>query len=271
MLIKEKPLQHWMDHFYGYGSWDAQIWFVAYEESGGGDLPEEVAARLDYFYDHHGSVTTPALCDIRDLYKHVAVDLEGNRANLFSTLFDFRFGPGAIIHGIWKNLIGFTHGYNSENLPDLLAYQKSTFATANSREALINLYPLPSPHNHAWYYSWLEIPGFKFLRRRSEYEEHVYPHRIRRILLNVLKYKPEVVLMYDMSNINVLKASVLEIFPEAKFTMVKGIPRVTPQHHYTRIGNTRLLITTQTPALKHNRIETGFDWYELGKKLNDAT
>jgi len=28
-----------------------------------------------------------------------------------------------------------------------------------------------------------------------------------------------------------------------------------------------MLITTQIPALRHNRIETGFDWGEFGKKV----
>ncbi len=45
MLIEEKALKHWIDHFYGYGSWQARFWFVGYEESGG-DVPEEVAEKL---------------------------------------------------------------------------------------------------------------------------------------------------------------------------------------------------------------------------------
>ena len=40
MLIEEKTVKHWIDNFYGYGSWDARIWFIAHEESGG-DVPEE--------------------------------------------------------------------------------------------------------------------------------------------------------------------------------------------------------------------------------------
>ena len=41
MLIEANALKHWMDHFYGYGSWRAKIWFVSHEE-GGGDLPEDI-------------------------------------------------------------------------------------------------------------------------------------------------------------------------------------------------------------------------------------
>src|SRR5687768_7152254 len=63
MLIEERQLQHWIDNFYGYGSWQAGIWFIGYEE-GGGDLPEEVAEKFNYFFAHHGSSSQPTLCDI---------------------------------------------------------------------------------------------------------------------------------------------------------------------------------------------------------------
>lgn len=167
-------------------------------------MPEEVAERFDYFATAHGSASTATLCDIRDLYRHVTAELEGTRGDLFKNLYEYRFGPDAIIHGIWKNLIAFVHGYHGAELPDLLGYQKSNFTMPSSSEALINLYPLPSPHNHAWYYSWLDLPDSSFLRRRNLYENHVYPQRIHTILQTIEKYRPEVVLMYDMSNIKQL-------------------------------------------------------------------
>ena len=46
--------------------------------------------------------------------------------------------------------------------------------------------------------------------------------------------------------------------------MVKGSTLQFPQHHRADFHGTTLLITTQTPALRHNRIETGFDWLSLG-------
>ena len=47
--------------------------------------------------------------------------------------------------------------------------------------------------------------------------------------------------------------------------MVRAIKRQIPQHHRVEFNGTTLLVTTQVPALKHNRVETGFDWYEFGK------
>lgn len=263
MLIDEKALKYWIDNFYGYGSWQARFWFIGYEESGG-DLPEEVAEKLNYFY-HLQRSDTPTLCDIRELYRHVAFRTEGPRAERFSTFNDHRFGNDATLHGAWKNLIAFEHGYLHKELPDLLTYQKNSFASpSTSNEALIQLYPLPA-HNHAWYYAWLDLPQLPFLKTRTLYQDHLYASRVQSILTNLSIYKPELVLMYGMENINLLKQSVQEFFSGAKFRMVKGEKLQTPQHHRADFNGTTLLITTQIPALRHNRIETGFDWYEFGK------
>jgi hypothetical protein len=261
MLIDEKSLKHWIDNFYGYGSWEARIWFVEYEE-GGGDTPEEVAEKFNYFYNLATSRTT--LCDIRELYKHVAFRADGPRAEVFKNLNEYRFGPNSLPHGVWKNLIAFVHGYRMKRLQDVLSYQRNLFTSpTGSKEALISFYPLPSPHNHAWYYSWLDMPQLGFLKSRSLYEEYMFEGRINTLLNNIRTYKPEVVLMYGMNNINTLKKS----FPGAGFKSVKATGREIPQHHRADLDGTRLIITTQVPALRHNRIETGFDWGEFGKAI----
>ena len=253
-------------------------------------VPEEVAEKINYFYRVHASAEDRTLCDIRELYRHVAVrwdppsrsasagkvrlreTLRRTRRRLFANRYEYRFDSGAVQHGIWKNLIAFVHGYRNEELPDLLAYQKHTFALASEHnEALIQLYPLPSPHNHAWYYSWLDLPQLGFLKSRNLYQEHVYQRRINSILSNISTYKPEVVLMYGMDNINTLKKSVQEFFPGAKFKMIKATKQQIPQHHQADVDGTTMLITTQIPALRHNRIETGFDWEEFGKRVRSTT
>ncbi len=266
MLIEEKALKYWIDNFFGYGSWHARFWFVGYEESGG-DTPEDVAEKLNYFYNKYAP-DSPTLCDIRELYRQVAFRIDGPRAEKFANLNDHRFGSQATLHGAWKNLIAFVHGYQNKRLPDLLTYQKKLFASISTRnEALIQLYPLPG-HNHAWYYAWLDLPQVPFLKSRELYKDQVYPSRMHNILENISVNKPEVVLMYGMDNINVLKKSICEFFPAAKFKMVKAVKRQIPQHHRAEVDGTTLLITTQIPALRHNRIETGFDWYEFGKQVS---
>ena len=270
MIIEEALLKHWIDNFYGYGSWHASFWFIAHEE-GGGELPEEVADKLNYFHRVHVQMDG-ALCDIRELYKYVAVRWEGPKANSFNNLYEYRFDSNAVQHGVWKNLIAFVHGYRHEKFPDLLAYQQHTFLSPSAHsEALIQLYPLPGSHNHAWYYNWLDLSQLGFLKSRTLYQEHVYQRRVCSILSNISTYKPEVVLMYGMDNINTLKESIQEFFHGAKFKMIKAIKRQIPQHHRVNLNGTTMLITTQIPALRHNRIETGFDWGEFGKKVKSET
>ncbi len=262
MLIEAEALEYWLNNFYGYGSWHARFWFVGYEESGG-DIPEEVADKFNYFYNQQ--LPDTRLCDIRELCRHVTFRVEGPRAEKFANLYDYRFGSHATLHGLWKNLIAFVHGYQNDELSDLITYQKNSFALPSPpNEAMIPLYPLPA-HDHAWYYAWLDLPQFPFLKSRSLYQDHVYPGRMQTILENISKYKPEVVLMYGMDNINLLKRSVEEFFHIQNFKMVRATKRQIPQHHRIEFNGTTLLVTTQVPALKHNRIETGFDWYEFGK------
>jgi hypothetical protein len=274
MLIEDKALKHWIDNFYGYGSWDSRLWFIANEE-GGGDLPEDVADKLDYFKKVHPPTSKEhgTLCDVRDLYKHVSIRWEGPKAGLYRNLYEYRFGLNAVQHGVWKNLIAFAHGYRNQDLPDLLEFQKMSFVLPSSpHEALIRLYPLPSPHNHGWYYSWLDMPQFGFLKSRALYQEHVYSKRIHTIVHKIHEHKPDVVLMYGMNNINALKKSVQEFFDDVQFMMVKAVKHDThgtgtPQHHRANLDGTTLLITTQLPALRHGRVETGFDWYTFGEMV----
>lgn len=263
MLINPAGLKHWLEHFYGYGSWNAKFWFVGYEENTG-DLPEEVAEKFNFFIDQHGNANEPTLCNIRELYKRIAFRIEGPRLERFKTFHDHRFGDEPVQHGFWKNLISFEYGYLGKKLPDTLEYQKEKFASPNSQEAWLQFYPLPA-HNHAWYYSWLDMPQFPFLRSHLLYEQHIYARRIEGLLKNVAKYQPEVVLMYGMDNINELKKSVQSFFSNANFKTVKAIKNKIPQHHRADFHGTTFLITTQIPGLRHNRIETGFDWLEMGK------
>lgn len=266
MSIAEPKLLHWLHNFYGYGSWQARFWFIGYEEPGG-DIPEEVADKFNYFSTHHAEAK-PTLCNIRELYQHVSVGTEDPKAEKFTNRYDYRFGTTAIQSTVWKNLTAFEYGYDNQPVPDLFLYQKEKFAQAGlKREAMIPLYPLPGSHTHSWHYNWLNLTGCDFLKSQQRYEEYIYPQRIHTILSNLREHKPEVVLMFGMKNINGLKKSIQDFFGTVQFSTGKGIKLQIPQHHRADINGTTLIITTQIPALRHGRIETGFDWEEFGRRV----
>lgn len=77
--------------------------------------------------------------------------------------------------------------------------------------------------------------------------------------------------MYGMDNINTLKESVQQFFSGTTFKMIKAIKQQIPQHHRGDLHGTKLIVTTQIPALRHNRIETGFNWHEFGKIVNSQS
>ncbi len=267
MIIEETALAHWIENFYGHGSWKARAWFIAHED-GGGDVPEEVAEKINYFYRKHPPGNGHQLCNLRDLYQHMAFNADNAKANMYSNLYDFRFGHLAVANTAWNNLIAFVHGFRGEILPNLLDYQKKLFVdSSSSSEALLRLYPLPSANHHAWYYSWLDLPQLSFLKTREQYEQHVYETRMQTLLDKLRGYHPEVVIMYGMNNINKLKQSILQFFPNTVFKAVKAVKQHTPQHHHAVIGQTTLVITTQLPTLRHHRVETGFDWEAFGKAV----
>jgi hypothetical protein len=139
MLIKEETLRHCIHNFYGYGSWYARFWFVGHEEADG-EVPEDVADKINYFTTVNTQIDR-TLCDIRQLYRHVAVRSHGSKANSFNSMSDYRFHKNAIQDSVWKNLIAFEHGYKQTRIADILAYQQHYFLSSSQAEALIQLYP----------------------------------------------------------------------------------------------------------------------------------
>ncbi len=234
-------------------------------------MPEEVADKLNHFTDTHQNVNSPTLCDLRALYQQVRFTPERSRADVFTNLHDYRFGPKAVQRGEWKGIISCVLGYNNQHISHSeasLEYQRYSLATGANNEALLRLYPLPA-HSHAWYYSWLELKGMDFLKSRIAYQEHVYEARMRTILGHIHRYHPKLVVMYDMTGINTLKASIQRHFSGVKFTSINAIPGKIPQHHMAKLPKigTTIVITTQSTGLRHNRRETGFDWHAFGSAL----
>ena|ERR1043165_4315351 len=89
------------------------IWFIGHEESGG-DVPEEVAEKTNYFYKVHAP-TNATLCDILELYRQVAVRRNDSKAGLFTNRCEFRFGKNALQNGFGKISLYFSMAIETRN------------------------------------------------------------------------------------------------------------------------------------------------------------
>jgi len=194
MPLNSAKLQHWIDNFYGYGSWDAPVWFIGYEEGGG--AYSEVEDKLNYFYKPGNQ--NNGLSDVKNM--HHAIPSSKNPTVNLGNLY---FGSKPKRQPTWARLNKFLEGYHQLPIP-----QPNKFINANpfAKSALIELFPLPhSKVNGKWEYasnSWVNHSHFtnssgqQWLLNRSSYESNVKQSRVINICNQYNKSNPEVVLCY---------------------------------------------------------------------------
>jgi len=270
MPLDPAKLQHWIDNFYGYGSWDAPVWFIGYEEGGGADY-KEVEQKLDYFDINHKNSNGPTLCDIRSL--HLAVKCH---AKYYDTHGELRFTGthpnGSKLQGTWGNLIRFVKGYCGKIYDSDLEYQKTSLAfPEKGNEALIELFPLPSPNKQVWYYGWLDIKDETLrplLKTRKSYEDSLVENRLNSIkkMADQKIESLQIMVFYGISGkVNAIK----DIFKsEGKFEPFK-INLSKSDSNNTRIKNIqiykyrsiKIIICDTAPSSKKKIV----DWFELGE------
>lgn len=257
MPLNPTHLQHWIDNFYGYGRWDAPVWFIGYEEGGGSDYME-VKQKLDYFYNNW-PINPPYLSDIRDLHENVTSGIPPSRAKNYLNHFEYRFGVKAYKdpQSTWKNPIQFSHGFTQMPLPsdlDILNYQKNVLATKN--EVLVELFPLPSPRKRDWYYGWLGLPN---LHTRHKYEESLFDNRIKYIRSKINITNPKVMVFYGVGS--KYRIRLIEAFQKSNQN-TNWINCKNEFHYCYTKGQPLIIIIDAAPS--SNSKKAKLDWYDLG-------
>jgi len=170
-------LTEYADKFYGFGTWDAKIWFIGIEEAGGWQ-EQDVQRRLDAW-------KLNGKRDLEDAPKFYPAS--GNKR---------WHDDEACQQPTWKQLIRML--LVARGKPDtddaLLNYQRCDFGCAGGRECLAELLPLPSPSSTAWNY--LKWSGLSWLHSRSLYQNHVLLERAYSIQQKLERYRPRVVIFY---------------------------------------------------------------------------
>jgi hypothetical protein len=176
-MIDETRLNDFMQRFYGYGSWDAPLWFVGMEEGGGSTL-EEIECRLDAW---DGS---DDLADLKDFHAHLG------GTNWFSSR--------PKIQSTWGKLIRVALAYEGRTADreSVRNYQRDELGRKTGRTALLELLPLASPSTSHWIYGSVNLP---ILKDRTVYRDAMIPFRTGAIRRRLEQHRPRVVLFYGLA------------------------------------------------------------------------
>jgi hypothetical protein len=175
-MLPDALLKDYADKFYGFGTWNAKIWFIGIEEAGGWE-EADVQHRLE-------------------AWKKQKRELE-DAPSFYPDSGNHRWHEeGASIQSTWKQLIRMllVGRGNPDTDEAILDYQRSNFGRCDGRECLAELLPLPSPSTTTWKYgNWSNLP---WLKRRGDYQTYVMLERSSAIQQMIEKHRPKVVIFY---------------------------------------------------------------------------
>lgn len=158
-------LAHMAEHFFGYGRWDAPYWFIGPEAAMDNDGNDSVLARCES-WQHLGGAAV--------------VDCAGHHRGFGMTKWHRHHPP---TQATWRQLIRLLLAYKGMNpdLDDIRAYQRDHWGRENGETCVIELSGIPAPN--------MRVPRdrLSFLSRRVE-----------RIRQEILKHRPELVVMYGV-------------------------------------------------------------------------
>lgn len=167
-MLASDLLLDFLNRFYGYGSWDAELWFVGMEE-GGGNSEEEIAKRLEA-WDRADD-----LADIRDYSYEIGGKWFADRPSIQNT---------------WGKLIRIALAYEGRPT-DIEAVRRYQRDELGKRHALIELFPLASPSTSEWLYA--NIPE---IATREKYRALIADTRIATLTNRIAHHKPTAVVFY---------------------------------------------------------------------------
>ena len=177
-MLPDALLTEYASKFFGFGTWDAKIWFIGIEEAGG-SREQDILARLAAWKQNR----KPDLADAPAFYPASGQnDWHGDNAKPQAT---------------WKQLIRILLVARGRRDTDdgILEYQRFQFGSVAGRECLAELLPLPSPGSSAWNYrQWSNVP---WLQSRCLYQNHLVLQRALGLQQKLEAHHPKVVIFYS--------------------------------------------------------------------------
>lgn len=180
-MLDENLISQFAAKFFGYGTFDAPVWFVGMEEGGGNDI-EQVAKRLAVWKER-------GCLDLEDLEQY-------HRDFGVSKFWKQKNPP---TQPTWNKLIRLLLAAKSNTASDISLtavkeYQREQLGKVGGTTCLLELLPLPSPSKKDWWYrEWSEHPQ---LRSRKAYEDWLIADRIHSIRSRIHEHQPAAVIFY---------------------------------------------------------------------------
>ena len=170
-MLPSQLLTDYVQGFFGFGRWEARVWFIGIEEAGG-RTEDELHRRLQVW---------------DDLGRH---DLE-HAPNFYPRCGNYDWhGPDAEPQATWKQLIRLLLVARGE--PDsheaITNYQREKLGSISGETCIAELLPLPCPSTSVWpYCEWSEFP---WLAGRQDYFAEVRNHRTRYLRERLKEHHP---------------------------------------------------------------------------------
>jgi hypothetical protein len=180
MSIDSGLLLEYMQSFVGFGSFNADFWFVGMEQ-GGGETLEELSRRVSV-WDQLGR---PNLTDLRSYHEAIG---------------DFRwYGVAPRIQPTWNKVIRLVLAARRSEVsaPLIRSYQVDSFARSNGETLITELLLLPSRSVGDWIYS--QLAGIPMLGSRDAYSAEMTPYRIQMLRQHIECHAPAVVVFLGKS------------------------------------------------------------------------
>jgi hypothetical protein len=190
--------------FIGYGTLDADVWFLGMEEAGGGE--DNLRQRLKFER-------------VEDCAK--AHDILGIRKHHWDK---------KIIQSTWRNMCRIMLGLEGKEVTreNTRNYQAESLGRSGGRTLLIELMPIPKPKLTHWEYEEL-FPKFSSIEK---YYEEVKPTRVQLLKELIQEHSPRVVIGYGK-----------KYWPDYK-SLFDGIPFTSvDQFQLGKDQNTLILLT----------------------------
>lgn len=177
-FFDDQLLHTFMHHFYGYGNYQGDYWFIGMEE-GGGDTFDEVCQRLAV-WDQRGR---QELEDVAEY--HLALGIT------------HPFAEKPKLQPTWAKLIRVLLSMAGETPTKeaVRRYQQQQWARCTGNVCLLELLPLPSPSTSHWLYAQhSQLPD---LISRDRYRERWSVLRTERLHQRIARHQPKAVIFYS--------------------------------------------------------------------------